>query len=368
MQSIRNTRSALIACLCVFSFECIVGRVDTAAAHIRSGLQLLREWLKSSAKKIDFRVVSPEPTSVEHDLLRLFVRLDIHLIVSFLRNPSPPVKTHPQILALDYSEEWPVSPLFFNSLEEAMVCFEHQKARILMFLGSLLVGSPSVSLFNPILGGSRRLQPESHEVMPTQILESIHGCRRDLAAWNIALESLCVRLGNAISMHDRAAISSLRVNSISMDMRLQATEFESEMSFDSLIPAAREIVALSAIQIDYPMIDMAFPISTGVSVPIYWVALKCRDRVIRRQAIALQEKIRYHREGVWNSEVVTKVCKWVMEIEEDGVTTEIIPESSRVRLGSMVIDYEKRICQVQGVRSVPRIRGELVTVKTHITW
>ncbi|BCS20897.1 uncharacterized protein APUU_21329A [Aspergillus puulaauensis] len=94
--------------------------------------------------------------------------------------------------------------------------------------------------------------------------------------------------------------------------------------------------------------DMAHTIiDLGWFIPLFYVAVKCRNRDIRRQAAQLLQ-LTNHREGFWDGKITACIAKRVIEIEEgdfyDGFddtehspsTNSVgpgltLPESSRIR-------------------------------------
>lgn len=57
-------------------------------------------------------------------------------------------------------------------------------------------------------------------------------------------------------------------------------------------------------------------LDTGVLGPLYLVALRCRDPVVRREAIALLGR-EGRKEGLWDSTLLARVAERVMGIEGD---------------------------------------------------
>ncbi|KAL5336652.1 hypothetical protein BJX70DRAFT_273463 [Aspergillus crustosus] len=56
-------------------------------------------------------------------------------------------------------------------------------------------------------------------------------------------------------------------------------------------------------------------IDIGWMIPLFYTAIKCRDRRVRRTAITLLESTN-HREGIWDARVTACIARRVMEIEE----------------------------------------------------
>ena len=56
-------------------------------------------------------------------------------------------------------------------------------------------------------------------------------------------------------------------------------------------------------------------LDAGVLAPAYYMAIKCRIRRVRVQAVRLLE-LHCHREGIWDPHISARVCRKVIEIEE----------------------------------------------------
>lgn len=59
-----------------------------------------------------------------------------------------------------------------------------------------------------------------------------------------------------------------------------------------------------------------FTIETEIILPLYFVAAKCRDGRLRREAIALL-KARERQEGIWNSTLTARLAERLVQMEED---------------------------------------------------
>lgn len=66
-----------------------------------------------------------------------------------------------------------------------------------------------------------------------------------------------------------------------------------------------------------PIIKPTFSLSLGIVPPLYLVAARCRDPVIRRRAIYLLSTCN-RREGVWDSRLSSQVARYILEVEEAG--------------------------------------------------
>ena len=116
-----------------------------------------------------------------------------------------------------------------------------------------------------------------------------------------------------------------------------------------------------------------FSFQVGILPPLYIVGSKCREPTLRRQAIGLLRKCPVQ-EGLWEPFGASRMCEWMMKIEElgmikDGKSEWFVPESSRVRLSGMQCELSKRQIWVQCKGVVPETEEGLVKVwETVIQW
>ncbi|KAL2870338.1 uncharacterized protein BJX67DRAFT_280640 [Aspergillus lucknowensis] len=76
--------------------------------------------------------------------------------------------------------------------------------------------------------------------------------------------------------------------------------------------------------------DMAHTIiDIGWMIPLFYVAIKCRVRSIRHQAIRLLESTS-HREGIWDATITARIARRVVEIEEGDFYDDIGSETEAV--------------------------------------
>jgi len=102
---------------------------------------------------------------------------------------------------------------------------------------------------------------------------------------------------------------------------------KTEIFFDALTPTFIEMLSLAKVLLDNPD-DSFFVFDSQVILPLEVVARKCRDPVIRREAIGLMFLVQ-RREGFMNSIVLAKTCSWLVSIEEEGMLGKRVPEEAR---------------------------------------
>ena len=76
---LNDVRTTLISILLIFVFEAWNGNMAMAVRQIRNGVRIIQEWkstIKDSDKTPEY--MSPAPNIVEHDLIRIYLRLVTH--------------------------------------------------------------------------------------------------------------------------------------------------------------------------------------------------------------------------------------------------------------------------------------------------
>jgi hypothetical protein len=63
----------------------------------------------------------------------------------------------------------------------------------------------------------------------------------------------------------------------------------------------------------------SFAFEQGILPPVYFIAMKCRERVLRRRAVQLLKNASPRRVGMWNTELLAACAERIIEIEEDGI-------------------------------------------------
>jgi hypothetical protein len=120
----------------------------------------------------------------------------------------------------------------------------------------------------------------------------------------------------------------------------------SETAFDSYFPHFQEIVTLSRYLLQTKRSSLfhrkTFMLDSVICVPLFIVAMKCRDSSLRREANALLESSS-RRGGFWDSAFGVKVAEWIISIEEDGLDPDqVIPECNRFRMCDVKCDLQER--------------------------
>ncbi|KAL2160678.1 hypothetical protein VTH06DRAFT_1366 [Thermothelomyces fergusii] len=177
--------------------------------------------------------------------------------------------------------------------------------------------------------------------------------KKDIEAWSHAFEHiLASRTAPSVSSQEKAAIAVLKMFQIMGKILFLMTFSDSEMHFDGFTPNFKAIVELALEVVgdeerraaarrcpdpafcphqsrcgsdifgghEYAArhIKPSFSADLGIVPPLYVVATKCRDPLIRRQAIQLLRSSA-RREGMWDSELAARIGTWIAEVEEEDV-------------------------------------------------
>jgi hypothetical protein len=163
----------------------------------------------------------------------------------------------------------------------------------------------------------------------------------------------------------------LQVQATMSSVTLASAFFNSETGYDVFLPEFRDIVALAASTeplSNYPRKRLSYHFDGGFIPPLFLVATKCRDRVLRREAISLLLSAPI-REGVFDSICVGKMAQWLMELEEEGVPeAEEIPDHRRVRIRRSNINLPITRAQLQGTQLRRADDLEPEWKETVLTW
>ncbi|MCJ1365955.1 hypothetical protein MMC16_005080 [Acarospora aff. strigata] len=105
----------------------------------------------------------------------------------------------------------------------------------------------------------------------------------------------------------------------------------------------------------------------GIIHPAYIAAIKCRNRAIRRRAIAVLSTA--GREGVWNGPLAATVAESVITLEEAGAKDEgSIPETARVHGVDTKTNRETRECCVRCERPTDSEFSEWAVSMEVVSW
>jgi hypothetical protein len=162
---------------------------------------------------------------------------------------------------------------------------------------------------------------------------------RTLERWVSALDAFLLNRGSDLTAKEQqgAAVLCILKELGSSSLLLARTVIDDQRKWDVFYEIFERIVTIAEgiIERDTKATSgkPTFCIDMAVVAPLFEVACRCRDPIIRRRAISILQTCG-RTEGVWNSFLTAKVARRVVEIEEAGLTnvrcSEDVPDWARI--------------------------------------
>lgn len=369
-----DKRVILISSLVVTCIERLQNHNQSALTQAKSGLKIMQEWIENNAKSENLEkgslvergrtvasvpgILSPTPNIIEDDIVQQFRGLELASLA--LNNLSP--GRHRRF---DKDEEAALSvmPPIFTDIKDARLYFELILKRAYHFISE---ARRSEHYAKPVLlvsfsdeeNAITKGNPDSSEPVRMTLDELGEEQQKHAAGnkhWDDAFQYLYRHIQKSVSTShpDILCATLLKIRSAAMSIRLAGATSVSELVYDRYLPDFQKIIALSRPMVENPQnfTEGSFCFEQGFIYELALVALSCRDRSLRREAIELLE-LKDWREGSWGSRRVADGARFIMETEEEGVETEYVPESARARLVGIEVDVERREAHIQCVKGI----------------
>ncbi|EFX01265.1 hypothetical protein CMQ_6207 [Grosmannia clavigera kw1407] len=338
----RSQRTCLIASVLLACFDSFIGDHQQAIRQIQTGLKQL--WLlRDSRNSQTVLQVAPDgsyvsqpavPEPVEDELLQMFTRLAIqaksydmafHFPKPYVIYLLPSTEAgFSELSSSDTSGSSPSSPAGSSDVDSPVTV--HQDPIPVRFSSLRDARLAWDTLCEDMLRFTEKMFQSASgppNILPSSMRRyGIHFQAR-LTGWSAAFGPLLnSRTRPDVSSQEKAGIAVLKMFQIMGQILFFMTFVDSEMQFDNFQPHFAEIVSLAFEVYGVPSfgpshIKASFSADLGIVPPLYVVATKSRDRMLRRQAIQLLRSSA-RREGMWDSELMARIGTWVMEIEEQG--------------------------------------------------
>ncbi|EPE28657.1 hypothetical protein GLAREA_09778 [Glarea lozoyensis ATCC 20868] len=293
------TASILFACF-EPGFQTLQGRLGLAIAHIRSGARLLYEIeYNENQKKHNHKTLkcSSSPFVPMEILEDLFLR--VYLQIVEMVGPITDLPIHKKT---SLGRQGGTPPTAFSSLGEARNCL--------------------------IYNWHERTTPREFKTgKTTEDLHRVVARQNESLAlydqYNSAFQSFLATKGSVLNDSQRKGVRVLEIHHLAAYVALNSKKTTLDVQtvwdqyvpiFDKIVTLAEEVTLLDSLDTAAPV----FSIDMGIVAPLYSVAHKCRDPIVRRRAIAVL-KAAPRQEGVWNSTLVARVCERVVDLEEAGL-------------------------------------------------
>jgi hypothetical protein len=271
--------------------------------------------LSASSRKRSLvsRSASPVPIlqndlTIEEVLIQSFVRLDGQGLFFGMVPGIPP-------LYWDIHLVWhlTIEPSF-PDFHSAQRCWDFLMDRVLQFYRR--------TSFN------RAYAPASAD-SPGSIAKQYDMYRKQLAAFEAAFQPLLDSATQPDGTVTNAAALVLSLYQKCVAIVLATVPQDSEMLYDSFLPDFKYITRTCARIIATQDITQLprnprFSFDIGIIPALHVTATKCRDPVVRREAIDLMFASP-RQEGMWDGVLSARIGRWIVSCEEEGLTPPEIP-------------------------------------------
>lgn len=346
----RHLRTSLTSCVLFMTFEALQGSYDGSLTHLRGGSRLLADWRTARKRKGQNNRLSQDSLSeiqdgLVDDLGRMFARLDVQGL--FIPPPFPMPECDWEDIVMEES---------FSTVQEAKEAFDFLMQGIAQFyLKSVGHAQQHPDILNSTFWVTQ------HEHYSNQ-----------LNIWRAGFQVVYAgEIKNGAVLTDTTNILSIYYNLATV--LLASSVQHSEMLYDEFQALFAEIIQKSHQLIskpDEPTNTARYTVDMGTVLPLAITAIKCRDRRIRRQAIALLWS-KARREGLcFDTITVARLCAWLSSIEGEGIQedSETIPEPARYVVTYLHINSEERWLAVQLTSAVANADGNLSYRETTFSW
>jgi hypothetical protein len=198
--------------------------------------------------------------------------------------------------------------------------------------------------------------------LPPAVAAGIDNIKSHLVHWSTLFTSFTNE--KEISVQDRPAANILIIQRITAWIHVSTYFYEDQLCYDIFHPRfaritdlAQEIVDTKAASTGSPVKinnRTRFSLDIGLIHPLNYVAVHCRDPVLRRRAIRIMAGL--GREGVYDGASCAAVSTWIVNKEEEGLVplengVLFVPREKRLWDGvEMHFDRVKRKGHVIGIR------------------
>ncbi|RHZ64932.1 RTA1 domain-containing protein [Aspergillus thermomutatus] len=284
--------------------------------------------------------------NVDSEIQRAYVRMDIQ--ASLYVGIRAPVTV---------PEEMSPIPYVFDSFNQAESCLMEEYARVVHF-------------FRNVASFYRHHQPGC---VPLEFIAYTHTLQARLELWKSAF-GYSYSCQKAQGSPQTSARASLLLIQYYIALVTASTSVYAEQTlYDRFLYAFKRILLLAkssnAFQVSAAATSLVgVPMEMGVIYPLYFVATKCRDSIVRQEAIDLLSSAPYP-DVVWEAPILALVSQRAKEIEEIGLDgDQPIPEFKRIHSLGLDIDPESRQVRVEFRRRSNGMDGEWDEWRESLSW
>ncbi|CAG9955887.1 unnamed protein product [Clonostachys rosea f. rosea IK726] len=336
-----TTKEAMLLAILFTSFEGLRGNVKSALKHTYHGLLIMRELCASPEAMSYIDQLAPDPGQFISEILALYSRLAIQTQV--VSQGSAELKESGTVSAgkSKDSEELDrevvnnrlsryllprpglsASPKLFMHVDEALEHWEATTRRMER------LGPRVIPLLDEFLAGDARNHRKVEEAIEgiqknREVTYFSDESQRHLRIWHDAFWPLYQRTLTTSEPCSGPTMTliCLRIEYLALSMY---SMFQMQGNYDAvsaLTPKCREVNELCEIVFRRQAQDsrepsMRFSISPGLTWHLIFVAMNCRDSVVRESAMRILET--YHRQdGLWSSASFLEIAKRNRKVEAE---------------------------------------------------
>ncbi|KAF8858795.1 hypothetical protein BDZ45DRAFT_743006 [Acephala macrosclerotiorum] len=322
-----SLRTVLIASLLIFCFESFHGDIRLALTNVHMAVELMYAWLSDfNGVAIGPARFSPAPHIIEDDLVSAYTRMDVHLL-SWIDAPLP---SRGKILSFLSTEAFDL-PQSFSTLTEAKTDFDRVTNHVFQYLGSVQQIKAQSSI------GSSALSEASENSTTEKPM-----VLRELCQWMKALDPLLKRARTYDTHQDYVGATILRVHAVTVEICIRAALFESHNphAYDIFLPEFCEIVALCGALVNHPRFVKSFVFNVGFVPSLFILVTKCRDKILRQEAIDVLKAAHPRREGVWDCLMVARIGEELIKSEEEEKISGRTKDMIEIHLACLNMPFE----------------------------
>lgn len=307
-----DTNIVLMTMIVLHCFECHNQNFNAAGVHLKAGLRLLNESKRPPRR----RTQPSKSSSVIDEITRTLHRLDVHDLT--FSDQSSPYEWPETLYGADEDE----LPTQLTSVE--------QGRDILMALFKRAAHLTAAELARN-MGKDPKTTPEQFARRRVEVAA-------DLAKWRRLMEEH-PEPATVYPTPFSGVLFQTYYSIAVMNLAVSATGTES--TWDMYTEYCSHLVASLGTLFGSRHPDSSYlwnkhvSYDLGIIAPLFWIAVKCRHPLIRRESIAVLSSCN-RREGKWSSIGAALVSQIVVDLEEKTpdpiLTAADVPEANRVHL------------------------------------
>jgi hypothetical protein len=339
-------RLALVGSLLFSCFESFHGHWETATQQVYNGLNILKRLNEDERRNATNNSLAD--LSLEVGLT--FRRLEMQILSFLAMNP---MLEHPfnDMTANEINLDIPDQ---FATFHEAFTAATNLAVAILRHVRtSARCGDISTS---------RECIEQQHQYLLERMEQ-----------WNKAYELVFLRVCQNPVGREYLGALQLRICMWKCEIMIATSLSSSEAIFDSFTAQFLRIThfARHLLRKDQEVRESVGPrlqYGMGLIMALFYVATRCRDVCIRREAIAILREWPCTN-GIWHSLQAAEVAEWIANLEEGccgGLTRKFIPEDCRVQLRSLKVSLEKGVVNVECMQYIGK--GVLEPRRANLHW